>query len=122
MTPELIARYQSGGDIYDELRFQYGQAAADAIAAAAATGDEHAINSAISAAKFGGAKDTSTLDAFGNLLTDPLAVPLEGVNNQIGKAVGNVFKNGWVLLVVVVLGVAAFLYLGGGKLFRKANA
>lgn len=117
MDQSTIARYQAGGDIYAQLLSQYGQASADAIAAAAATGIQTNVTAAIAQAKYGGNLDTSVLDIFGNqLATDPLGAPLASVNNQFSKFFDNLFKNK-TLLVVVAVGI--FLWLGGATLIRN---
>lgn len=118
-----ITRYQRGGDIYQQLASQYGTAAADAIAAAATTNDRAVLAEAIALVRSGPARTgTSTLGNFFNqLITDPLAAPLESANNQIGKAVWNVVKNPWVLATLV--GVISFVLVGGipglKKMFSK---
>ena len=114
MEQATIDRYQAGGDIYATLAAQYGAAAADQIAAAAATGDRAQLSDAIELARGNGpARETSTLSIFGNqLATDPLAAPLDSLNNQLGKAFWNVLKNPFVLLLAIAA-VAYGLYRAG---------
>ena len=120
MTPETIQRYQAGGDIYLSLQNQYGTAGANLIATAAQSGDATQVNDALTSVKYGANKDTSTLSILGNqLATDPLGAPLESLNNQLGAAVGNVFKNTWVLLAVIVAAAAAFFYFIGNPFKKK---
>lgn len=116
MNQSLIQRYQVGGDIYQRLAQQFGTPGADAIAAAAATGDETAVNDALVQVKYGNPLDTSTADIFTNqMLTDPLAAPLEGVNTAIGNSVLTFLKNPWVLFAVCA---GLFFFFGGGELIR----
>jgi hypothetical protein len=122
MNQTLIARYQIGGDIYETLKGQYGQAAADQIAAAAQSGDETQINAALTTVKFGQPLNDSTASIFANqLATDPLAAPLASANTLLSNSFLSLFKNPAVLFVIVA---AAFLWLGGlemlkGRLAKK---
>ena len=115
MSPDLIQRYQPGGDIYAGLVARYGQNTADAAARAALSGDETQINAAIT----GTPLDTSTLTIFGNqIATDPLAAPFASANNLLGNTVFSFLKNPWVVVAVVVI---VFGAMGGfGWLGRKA--
>src|SRR6266498_1137555 len=62
MNHATILRYQPGGDIYHTLSTRYGEAAANAIAEAALTGDRAQLGSAIATAKGDGPPlDDSTL-------------------------------------------------------------
>lgn len=100
----MNSRYQPGGDIYARLASQYGQAGADRVARADASGVPYAVNDALVAIRHGDPLSTSTTGIFlDNITSDPLGAPLESANNQIAKAVGNLFKNPWVLLVVAVV-------------------
>ena len=111
-----IARYQSGGDIYQSILSQYGQAAADNVAAAAQSGDRSQITDALVTAKYGANLDTNTFDIFANqILTDPLAAPLASANSLISNSLVDFLKSPAVLLV---LGVAAFFALGGINLIK----
>ena len=51
--------------------------------------------------------------------TDPLAAPLDSLNNQLGLAAWNVFKNPFVVAAIVLV---LFLALGGGDLLRRQIA
>ena len=117
INPETIARYQPGGDIYATLLGQYGTDAANTIAAAAATGDNAAVNQALATVRSGPARNDSTLSLFWDqVTTDPLAAPLDSLNNQLGKAVWNVVKNPWVLLTA---GLIVFHLFGGFTWLKK---
>ncbi len=117
MDQQTIARYQAGGDIYAQLQSTYGTTSADAIAAAAATGDETQVNAAISNAKYGAPLDSSTWDILENqLATNPLGAPLDSLNNQLSTLVKNIFGNPYVLLL---LAAAIFFFVFDGmKLLR----
>ena len=117
MNQTLIQRYQAGGDIYAQLAAQYGIPGADAVAAAALTGDETQVNAALTGVKNGQPLNTSTWSIFGNqLATDPLAAPLASANNILGNSFLSFLKNPMVLLAVA--GVA-FFALGGAGWIRK---
>jgi hypothetical protein len=61
--------------------------------------------------------DTSTWHIFGNqLATDPLAAPLESANKIASNSFLALLKSPAVLLV---LGIAAFFFLGGADLIRR---
>jgi hypothetical protein len=116
MIQDLINRYQPGGDIYASLLALYGSAGADSIAAAALSGDESQINAALTAVKYGAAKDTSTLDAFGNqLATNPLGAPIDSINTVLSNSFLAVLKNPAVLFSI---GLVIFLWLGGASFLR----
>jgi hypothetical protein len=124
MSADLIQRYQPGGDIYAALLSQFGKASADAIAAAALTGDETAINAAYTQAKFGEPLNDSTASIFiSQLETDPFAAPAAALNSglktAIDSAVAGIFKNPYVLAAVVA-GIALTVYNLGGftKIFN----
>lgn len=122
--------YLIGGSYYNSLLEQYGAANADYVASVAQSGDETAVRNALSAVRVAyrnsgnaaqvdsalNANDTSTLGNFWTqITTDPLAAPLDSLNNQLTKAVGNVFKNPMVLLLVIVAGIGLLGYFGGWK-------
>lgn len=116
MDANLIQRYQAGGDIYASLKSQYGASNADNIAAAATSGDETQVNAAIVAAKYGGQLDASTWSIFGNqLATDPLGAPIESLNGQISKVLGDLFKNP---LVLGAIALGLFFFFGGADVIR----
>ena len=121
MDQALIARYQSGGDIYASLQTTYGTTAADTIATAALSGDETQINAALVQVKFGAPLETSTSTILADqLLTDPLAAPLESAEKVASNSIVDFLKSPAVMLI---LGIALFLYLGGiGYLTRKLAA
>lgn len=117
----MNSRYQPpNGDIYLKLKSAYGKAGADSVAIADASGEPYAINDAITALKYGDKKNDSAVSIFvDQVTTDPLAAPLESANDQIGKAVANVFKNPWVL---IALAVFVAYQLGGFTWLRKQLA
>ena len=120
MDPDLIARYQSGGDIYASLAATYGASAADTIAAAATTGDETQINAAIVQAKYGNPLNTSTASILANQLeTDPLGAPLASANNVLSNTLLSFLKSPTVLFIIAL---ALFLYLGGLDYLRAKLA
>jgi len=125
MSQSLINRYQAinpdtgqPGDIYAALLAQLGQSGADAVAAAALSGDETQINAVLTQQTFGNPLPTSTLAIFGGeLATDPLGAPLDDLNtllkNVVGSALAGVLTNPWVLISAG--GIVIFLlYRGGG--------
>lgn len=122
--------YARGGDYYNALSDQFGPDAANYVAQAAATGDEIALNYALSAARtskrtgtpvalvdqtyYPNADRVTTLGNFVNqIATDPLAAPLDSLNNQLKNATKNVFGNPFVLLLVIA-GIAALVIYAGG--------
>ncbi|MEI9961336.1 MAG: hypothetical protein WDM76_09500 [Limisphaerales bacterium] len=68
MNPSTIQRYQPGFDIYASNVTKYGATAANAIAAAARTGDNYQVNAAMSQAENGAARNASLFSIFGNQL------------------------------------------------------
>ena len=120
MIPSEIASYQPGGTAYANAVIMYGQAAANTLASAAATGDQTQLTNAIESIRGNGAAplNTSTLSIFGNqLATDPLAAPLASANNALGNTFFSFLKNPWVLVAV---GVIVFGAMGGfGWIGRK---
>jgi hypothetical protein len=120
MDQATIARYQPGGDIYANFLGQYGQAGANAIAAAAQSGDETQINAALVQVKFGNPLPTSTAAILGNqLATDPLGAPLGAANKVLGNTLLSFLKSPFVLLTV---GVVLFFSFGGADLIRRKMA
>ena len=127
MDATTIKRYQPpDGDIYATLVKQYGQASADSIAAAAATGDNNGeVNTAIANARTAagltkGQQDDSTLDAFGNqLATDPFGAPLGFLENIVGNTFLSFLKNPWVTALAVGI---LFFALGGWAVLKKQLA
>jgi len=119
MNPALIQRYQSGGDIYADILSQHGQAAADACAAAALSGDETQVNAALTL--YTGtatptvavplATDTTAGDLYTQLTTDPLAAPLADANAVLGNTFVSFLKNPYVLVTIALL-VFFFLFDG----------
>ena len=124
-------KYQVGGEYYNALRDQYGLDSADYVAGVATGQNETALRNALSAVRStvrqgtGTAatwdaslnnNSTSTFEIFASqIVNDPLAAPLDSLNNQLSKAVGNVFKNPMVLLLVIVAGIGLLGYFGGWK-------
>ena len=105
-----------GGDIYASIESTYGTAAADAVATAAGTGDETAVNTALAAAKFGNPLNTSTASIFAQqIMTDPLAAPLASANTVLSNTALSFLKNPMVLLVIAA---ALFFWMGGLALLK----
>jgi hypothetical protein len=131
MDQYTINRYQPGGDLYAAEQAKYGTSVAGQIANAALANDELTITSIAEGLKYGANKDTSALDALGSqLYNNPLGAPLE----QAGKVAGNTFTslgdaaknaassivgNWGMWLVVGVIALAGFLYLGGAAVARR---
>lgn len=117
MTPQLIQRYQPGGDIYNTIVSQYSQSTADAAAQAALSGDETAINAVLRNSTYGADLNTSTLDIFTNqILTDPLAAPLASAESLLRASGLDFLKSPAVLITI---GIAAFFALGGATLIER---
>ena len=130
LDPVTAARYEQGGDLYPKLVTQYGQAAADQIAAAAAGGDATDLANALENARnVTPEKDTSTLSIFTDqITTDPLSAPvdyatgviqksLNALNKGIGSSFLSLLMNPWVIFGSAL---ALFLYFGGlGWIKRK---
>lgn len=139
MDAATIARYQASppGDIYLLLQAQYGTASADAIAAAARTGDNNGeVVAAIANARTAAGltppqQDDSTTAIFvGQVTNDPLAAPAAAAGNLLSKSlvdIGNAVKktffagagNLGLWLLLGMGGVALFFYLGGGGFVRR---
>lgn len=124
MSESEIARYQRGGDLYAKLQQTYGTKDADAIAAAARTGDRYAITSAINVAKY----DSQPLeedywDILADQSSDIFSAPLESANKAIsatlGSAIKGVFSNPWVLLVVTLIVIGVLIRLFGLPKFNR---
>lgn len=65
--------------------------------------------------------DTSTWDIFGTqIITDPLAAPLDGANTIIGNSFLSFLKSPWVIVAVVVIVFGAMGGFGwiGRKVFK----
>lgn len=131
MDQTLINRYQAvnpdtgqAGDLYLAEQAKFGTQGANSIASSALTGDETAVTAAVEQLQYGAPLPTSTAALFGNqLLTNPLAAPLEDANTLVGNTVLSFLKNPWVLFAFC-LGV--FFYFGGADIIRgwfrrKAN-
>lgn len=128
MKPDLIERYQPGGDLYDSLKSQYGVAVANQAATAAATGDNSAVLRVLSNAaktiRTGDIVTDADYDTRGTgalladqLTSDPLGAPLDAANRQLTKLAGNTalafLRNPMVLLVLVVVVFVAWVNLFG---------
>lgn len=118
MPPELIQRYQPGGDIFVKLSAQFGGATARVIAQAAMTGDEHQVNAAIDHAKYGADKPTSVVGILAG------QSPSDWVNNSgdywssqinsVGFGVFlNLLKKPFFLLGVVLFGLLVWAVVTG---------
>jgi len=116
MDQTLIARYAPGGDLYDQYQASYGKAGADAIYAAAQTGEKTAVTDAIVKQKYGNDLQTSTAIIFGEqVATDPLAAPLAAADTFTTNTLKSLFSSWTVWVVVIIAGVALFLYMGGSS-------
>ena len=105
MTQELIDRYQQGGDIYQSLVSRYGQAKADEAAAAAALGDETAINAALAGAPL----NTSTLDIFARqIYNNPFAAPIEQLDKIAKNSISSLFTDGKTVVFLIGIGICLF--------------
>lgn len=121
MTPATIQRYQPGGDIYVSLASRYGQGGADRVARAALTGDATFVNAELAVVKSGPRLNDSTFSLFtSQIVTDPLAAPLESANTAIGNSVASLFRNPWVLAVtvLVVAGLVLFYVPAARRLLK----
>ncbi len=124
MDQDLIARYQSGGDIYASLAATYGASAADTIAAAATSGDETQVNAAITQAKYGNPLDTSTASILASYSPSDW---LNNATNYWSKQAENVGSNSLMNIlkspaVLFIGALALFLYLGGLDYLRAKLA
>jgi hypothetical protein len=120
MEPATIQRYQPGGDIYAQVANSYGTPAADRLAAAARTGIRLRVTETLADIRSGPPRTgTSTLgNLWAQLTTDPLAAPLDGLNNALANSVKSFFRNPYVIALVVLI---VFLAAGGPRwLLRKA--
>lgn len=124
-----FSRYQSGGDFYRTLASQYGTPSADYVASEAAAGDDVRLQNALSAirsaaiagngnpAAINNKLDSADDSVLGNfweqITTDPLAAPLDSLNDQLGKVVKNVVGNPMVLILTVAVVVGVVMYFGG---------
>ena len=125
----MYESYAVGGDNYNSLQEQFGTDSANYVAAVASQGDQAALNKALSAARSAQRQGTGTAASWdwklnqadpsvlGNfwqqITTDPLAAPLDSLNDQLKKATKNVFVNPMVLLLVVGGLIALVFYFGG---------
>jgi hypothetical protein len=94
--------------MFEELTARYGRAAAELVWRASESGDSGAVADAIAEVHKWPVRSESTWGLFGRqIVTDPFAVPLESANRGIGVVLGSaikgLFKNPWVLLVVVLV-------------------
>jgi hypothetical protein len=115
-----LSSYLPGGADYAKVVAKYGQSAADTIATAARSGDQSQVNAAFATVLHGPALDSSTLDALGNQLADPLAAPLSGLNKLLGNTFFSFLKNPWVLLTIGGV-IFVFVFDGVAILKRKFN-
>lgn len=107
-----VDRYAPGGDIYAQLAAQYGPDAAQRVYSAAQTGDRSRVSEQLAAERGKpGNLDESTWSNFvGQITTDPLAAPLESVNNQLQNALASFWRQPYVVGLVILAAVGAFLY------------
>ena len=117
MTQDTIDRYQTGGDIWGDNALSFGQAGADAVAAAALTGDATKVNAAMVQAKYGAPLQTSTgAILYQQLTTDPLAAPLASANKVLSNTALSFLKSPMVLLVIAA---ALFFFVFDGLTIIK---
>lgn len=106
MEPIPVSRYAPGGDIYQTLATSYGNAAAQKVYNAALTGDRGAITEALATVRNGPPLTDSTAEIFlQQITTDPLAAPIESLNNQVGNVFKNLLLNPFALVALGVVGV-----------------
>ncbi len=118
INPDVIKRYQFGGDIFDRLVEQYGYGVATDIADAAATGDGETLNLAIQSHRYGQVQEGFWEGTAGNfieiLATDPLTAPLQMLN----RGVAQIFNSSGVKTIstiAVVVAVAALVIYANKK-------
>jgi hypothetical protein len=115
MSPELVQRYQRGGDIWASLAASYGGGAADSVARVARdTRDRMAVTAELDRVKRGAPLNQSTASILAvQLATDPLGAPLDAANEKLSTLAGNtalaLLRNPLVLLVLLGL---LLLWLG----------
>ena len=118
----LEEKYQPGSSNYVALADRYGQEAADYVYAAATSGDTNEVNKALSNVRRGttGASypgSESTWWNFGEqLVTDPLAAPLDSLNTALKNSALSFLRNP---LVLLALGAGIFFALGGWNWLKK---
>ena len=119
-------RYQTGGEIFETLWSTYGSDVAYDAAAAALDEDGPALTRILANARTkagatrGEQANTSTLGNFAHqILTDPLAAPLDGANKILGNSFLALLKNPWVLLTLA--GLVFYLVGGFDWLKRKVS-
>lgn len=129
MTSTQIQRYQPGGDLFATLQDRYGHNIAQRAAQLAADDDPEELQRLLSDARPGGYNigdpllNDSTLGNFvDQLTTDPLAAPLDSLNEQLKKAVQNVVGNPFVLAAVVFGLLVLLAWLGGLSGVRRRLA
>jgi|GEM_PF-4953855 hypothetical protein len=106
MEPIPVSRYAPGGDIYQALAKDYGTAGAEKVYNAALSGDRGAITDAIVSVKHGQPLNDSTAEIFlQQIISDPLAAPIESLNNQVGNVFKNLLLNPFALVALGVVGV-----------------
>lgn len=110
--------YYPGNAAWNGAEQRFGNAWAKRIYMASLIDDggvtlRNTLNDAVQAERgrdFARPGSDSTLDNFiEQVTTDPLAAPLDSLNDQLGKAAWNVLRNPFVLVVVVAV-VVFFLW------------
>jgi hypothetical protein len=111
MPPDLIQRWQPGGDIYAQVVAAYGVDAANACAAAATTGDRTQVTAALESIKYGQPLQDSTAALFLDQITsDPLAAPLASADGLIRKTL-LAFAASPFVAIAAVAGIAAVVFI-----------
>ena len=120
MDQALINRYAPGGDIYLAIAGEHGPSAANEVYTAARTGDRAQVSESLARIRYGAPRSTSAAGLFlEQIATDPLAAPLDSLNNQLGKALWNVLRNPWVLLLAIAVGAYFLWPVIGGPIKRR---
>jgi hypothetical protein len=124
MTPDLIQRYQPGGDIYASLLADYGRNGALLVSQAALSGDSRRVTEAIAQVRNGARLTESAAALFvKQITTDPLGAPLDAANRQLSALAGNTalafLRNPMVLLVLAVIGFGVWINFFGFPRFLR---
>jgi len=116
----MNTRYAPGGDIYQTLKAQYGQGAAERVYRAASGASGETVAEALGVIRGGEMQDDSTWSIFfDQITTDPLAAPIESLNNQVGNVFKNLLVNPFALLALVVVGIFVADHFFKFGIFRK---
>lgn len=111
MSLRADSRYSPGGDIYEQIAREVGYEIANRVYSASLSNDDLTLQRALNdyaQARRGKALarpgSDSTWENFSDQITsDPLAAPLDALNNQLGLAVWNVLRNPFVLGAAILV-------------------